>query len=100
MALTEGKFSALLFGLTHVLRLMARRHEHFKRRLGEKNLVAQMRTADGAVARHFTFCNGQVRSARGCHHAPDMTITIMQRPTAGNIFLVAYLMTHTGRMDL
>ncbi len=76
MAIAEVKFSALLFGLSGVLRLMGSRHPRFARRLAGRNLTAQMRTADYAVARHFTFQDGRVRSGRGLHAAPDITVTV------------------------
>jgi trimethylamine-N-oxide reductase (cytochrome c) len=76
MSLAEVKFSALLFGLTPVLRLMALRYGSFKQRLAQKNLTVQMRTADQGVTRHFTFHNGRVTSASGKHPAPDITITV------------------------
>ncbi|HJV82213.1 molybdopterin-dependent oxidoreductase [Noviherbaspirillum sp.] len=86
MALAEVKFSALLFGLKHVLRLMAGRHKHFKQRLAEKNITVQMCTADKAVARHFTFRNGNVSSSRGWHDSPDITITVANAALGMKLF--------------
>jgi len=86
MGLAEVKFSTVLFGLSKVLRLMAVRHRRFARRLAERNLTAQMRTKDGAVARWFTFENGRVRSGRGLHAAPDITVTITDAELALKLF--------------
>ena len=86
MALSEVKFAALLYSLTHVLRLMGRRHENFKARLAKKNMTAQMRTADGSVARYFTINNGRVTSASGMHAAPDITITIASADVGLRLF--------------
>ncbi len=76
MALAEMRFSAVLFGLAKLLRFMKRRHPSFASRLKQRSFTAQMRTADGAVARHFIFKDGRVRSARGLHPRPDIVITV------------------------
>jgi trimethylamine-N-oxide reductase (cytochrome c) len=86
MGLAEVKFAAVLFGLSKVLPLMASRHPRFARRLAEKNLTALMRTNDDAVARWFTFENGRVRSRRGLHTAPDVTVTIASAELALKLF--------------
>jgi molybdopterin guanine dinucleotide-containing S/N-oxide reductase-like protein len=86
MGLAEVKFAAVLFGLSKVLPLMASRHPRFARRLAEKNLTALMRTKDDAVARWFTFENGRVRSRRGLHTAPDVTVTIASAELALKLF--------------
>ena len=45
-----------------------------------------MRTKDDAVARWFTFENGRVRSGRGLHAAPDVTVTIASAELALKLF--------------
>ncbi len=45
-----------------------------------------MRTKDDAVARWFTFENGRVRSRRGLHAAPDVTVTIASAELALKLF--------------
>jgi len=86
MSLAEVKFATVLFGLSKVLPLMASRHPRFARRLAEKNLTALMRTKNDAVARWFTFENGRVRSGRGLHAAPDVTVTIASAELALKLF--------------
>ena len=86
MALAEVKFSALLYGLKHVLQLMARRHPHFRRRLGERNFTVQMQTGDNTVERHFTFLNGKVGSAAGRHPSPAITITVANAEVGLKLF--------------
>ncbi|APR04322.1 molybdopterin-dependent oxidoreductase [Thauera chlorobenzoica] len=86
MALAQVKFSALLYGLKHVLQLMARRHPHFRRRLGERNLTVQMQTGDNTVERHFTFINGKVSSAAGRHASPAITITVANAEVGLKLF--------------
>jgi len=56
------------------LRLAALREPAFRRRLAEHRLVAQIRTRDGKVGRHFIFANGRVRSRAGLHWRPDVTL--------------------------
>jgi trimethylamine-N-oxide reductase (cytochrome c) len=65
---------------------MAMRHPRFARRLAERNFTAQMRTADDSVARHYTFKDGRVRSRRGLHHAPDITITVASAEVGARLF--------------
>ena len=68
----ELKFAAILFGLVKTLRFMARRHPSFARRLAERDMTAQFRTADNKVTRHFTLQGGKLSSARGLHPKPDI----------------------------
>lgn len=86
MLSSETKFSVLLFGLLQALRFMARRHPSYARRLAEKNLTAQMRTADGAVERYFTFKDGKISSRRGLHPAPDITVTVANAALGMRLF--------------
>lgn len=80
------KFTVLLWGLLQTLRVMARRHPKFALRLAERNFTAQMRTADNAVARYFTFKNGKILSGRGLHPAPDITVSVASSALGLRIF--------------
>jgi len=82
----KTKFAAVLFGLEKTLRFMAFRHPSFARRLAERDLVAQFRTADKAVARHFTLAGGKVTSARGLHARPDITVTVQNAQVGARLF--------------
>lgn len=82
----EIRFSAILFGLDKTLRFMARRHPSFARRLAERNMTAQFRTADNKVARHFTLQGGKLSSARGLHPKPDITVTVQNADVGARLF--------------
>lgn len=86
MIYAKTKFAAILFGLEKTLRLMARRHDSFARRLAERDLTAQFRTSDASVARHFTLRNGNVSSTRGLHPKPDITITVKSADVGARLF--------------
>ena len=86
MQLGELKFSVLLFGLLQTLRVMARRHPAYAKRLAERNLTAQIRTADNRVARHFTFRDGRVTSGRGIHPSADITVTVQNADLGVKLF--------------
>ena len=68
------KFSLILFGLAQLLKHTARRHPAFRARLAERNLVAQIKTADDSQGRHFTFRDGRISSRRGIHPRPDIAL--------------------------
>ncbi len=82
----ETRFSVILYGLYQTLRFMARRHPTFAQRLAEKNLTAQMRTADNTVARWYTFKDGRVSSGKGLHRAPDVTVTVANADLGARLF--------------
>jgi trimethylamine-N-oxide reductase (cytochrome c) len=87
MTLSEARFSALLFGIAPMLRAKARRYPAFAERLAEKDLTVQIKTFDGAVARHFSFARGKVVSARGLHPAPDVTISVATAELGARLFV-------------
>ena len=60
---------ALLFRISAIL------YPDFKKRVGEKDLTAQIKTRNGALGRSITFKSGKVRSRAGVHPNPDVTIT-------------------------
>ena len=95
----ETRFSVILYGLYQTLRFMARRHPTFAQRLAEKNLTAQMRTADNTVARWYTFKDGRVSSGKGLHRAPDVTVTVANADLGARLFWlrVDHLERHTRR---
>jgi hypothetical protein len=76
MSLASTKFSVLLYGLTHALRIQARRYPQFAKRLKEKNFTAQIATADKSIGRSYTLQDGRVRSQGGIHPKPDISITV------------------------
>ena len=73
--MAEARLALILSLLGPFLRVAAWRDEAFAARLGEKNLTALITTRDGKVARSYTFGDGRVRSRRGRHPTPDVTLT-------------------------
>jgi len=69
MSVATAKFSAILWSFAQLMKLQARRHENFRRRLHERNLVAQIKARDEEVGRWFEVRDGKVRSGAGFHNA-------------------------------
>ncbi|HKD27437.1 MAG TPA: molybdopterin-dependent oxidoreductase [Xanthobacteraceae bacterium] len=74
MSMATIKFSVVLWGFAQLMKLQARRHEKFRLRLRERNLVAQIKARDEEAGRWFEVRNGRVRSGGGFHKAPDITL--------------------------
>src|SRR5713101_9518812 len=74
MSVATAKFSAILWSFAQLMKLQARRHPKFRRRLHERNLVAQLKARDEEVGRWFEVRNGKVRSGAGFHKATDITL--------------------------
>ena len=72
----------ILYSLTHVMRLTARRSAGMSSFMGRRHCVAQIRLRDGSVARHYVFQGGLVSSRAGQHPKPDVTMTFRDRATA------------------
>lgn len=68
------KLSLVLFGIVQALRLQAIRYPEFRKRLKEKDLIAQLKLADDSIGRSIEFCNGRIRSKAGIHPRPDVVI--------------------------
>ena len=51
MAIPSVTFPVILFGLAQMLKHTRRRYPVFRARLKERNLVAQIKTRDGAIKR-------------------------------------------------
>jgi trimethylamine-N-oxide reductase (cytochrome c) len=81
------KFSVILFGLAQLLKFTAKRHPAFARRLKEKNITVQMRTADKSIGRWFKFENGKVTSRAGIHPHPDVTISFKDERIAAELLM-------------
>jgi hypothetical protein len=85
MTLATLKFSTVLFGLAHVLRLTAQRHPRFAERLRERNLVAQLIARDEEVARWYEIRHGHVTSRKGKHAKPDITLAFKNAETGAQL---------------
>ncbi len=73
------KLKVILFGITQALRFTALRFPEFKKRLHEKNFIAQIKVIDGSVGRWYQFKDGKIISRRGIH--PDAEV-VLQFDTA------------------
>ncbi|MCC6888056.1 MAG: molybdopterin-dependent oxidoreductase [Hyphomicrobiales bacterium] len=71
MTFSTLKLSLILFGLSLMLKYKRWRHEAFRRRLKERNFVAQIMARDEECGRWFEFRDGALRSGAGLHPAPD-----------------------------
>jgi len=72
----------VLLGLAVAMRITARRSPGFRKRLGERDLVAQIRLKDGSVGRHYHLKGGRLHSAGGLHPRPDVSILFHDIATA------------------
>ena len=84
-ALQEKQFGATLLGLEVLLRGAATRYPEFAQRLTEKDLIAQFKLRDGSQGRYFTIAGGKVRSTRGFHRQPDVSIVFNDAAVAAKI---------------
>src|SRR5215475_6502641 len=74
MSVATAKFSIILWGFAQLMKQQARRHEKFRNRLRERDLVAQLKARDEEVGRWFGVRDGKVTSGAGFHEAPDVTL--------------------------
>ncbi len=76
------KLDVLLFGLAQALKLRARTSEAMRAHLRGRKLVVQIRVMDGAIGRYFVFDNGKVRSRKGLHPKPDVSMVFVSAKVA------------------
>jgi hypothetical protein len=68
------KFRLLLWMLGFLMGKASRTNPAFQQQLGDKDLVFQLETLDGKVARHFTVKNQRITSHSGTYPAPAFAI--------------------------
>jgi len=68
------KFSIILWGLVQALRVTARLYPKFANRVAERNLIAQFKLEDNSEGRWIQFDSGKIRSRKGIHKNPDLSI--------------------------
>ncbi|MBA1204022.1 helicase [Pseudomonas capeferrum] len=68
------KFRFLLWALGLLMARASRTNAAFQQQLQGKDLVFQMQTLDGRIARHFIVKDMRVSSRRGMHSAPAFAI--------------------------
>jgi len=76
------KLSVLLWGIPQAMRMAARLYPRYAERLKERNLVAQFRLRDTPEGRWIRLDNGKIRSEKGIHRRPDLTISFKNRAIA------------------
>jgi trimethylamine-N-oxide reductase (cytochrome c) len=67
--------SLILWVVAILFKVSAMLYPPFKERVRAKNLTAQIKTMDGALAASYTFKNGKIRFRFGLHPDPDVIIT-------------------------
>src|SRR5688572_17773778 len=68
------KLALILFGLSLLLKIQARRQPAFRARLKEKNLTAQFMARDEEIGRWLRFQDGKITSGPGV--LPDADVTV------------------------
>jgi hypothetical protein len=68
------KFRLLLWAMGLLMARASRHNPAFRKQLQDKDLVFQMQTLDGRVARHFIVKDLRVTSRRGAHPQPAFAI--------------------------
>ncbi len=68
------KFRFLLWLLGRLLAGASRSNAEFREQLVDRDLVFQLQTRDGRIARHYIVQDLRIRSAAGCVAHPDFSI--------------------------
>jgi hypothetical protein len=68
------KFRFLLWALGLLMARASRKNPAFEQQLAGKDLIFQLQTLDGSVARHFTVKNQRITSRRGTAPEPAFAI--------------------------
>lgn len=76
------KFSIILFGMVQALRVTARMYPEFADRLKQKNFTAQFKLQDNSQGRWLKFEDGKIRSRKGIHKNPDISICFKNQAIA------------------
>ena len=71
--LTTLAFSFLLYGVAIAMRVTAWRYPEYRKRLSERNVVAQIRVKAGP-GRYYIIQDGKVTSRGGIHPNPDVVV--------------------------
>ena len=74
--------SVLLWGIPQAMRAAARLYPEYAARLKERNLVAQLRLRDRPEGRWIQLEDGRIRSQKGLHARPDITIHFKNKAIA------------------
>ena len=91
------KFSIILWGLVQALRLAARIYPKFADRVKERNVIAQFKLQDNSAGRWIQFENGKIKSKKGIHENPDMSIFFQNKEIAAEFLTPPF--DHLTRID-
>ena len=76
------RLEGILLSLAMTMYLVSRFNRDFREDLKERNGIAEIRTADWAVAWRFHIAHGTLRVARGGHPNPDYAMVYRDIPSA------------------
>lgn len=76
------RLEGILMSLAVTMYLVSRLNRDFREDLRERNGIAEIRTADWAVAWRFHIAHGTLRVARGSHPNPDYAMVYRDIPSA------------------
>lgn len=76
------KLSIILWGIPQAMRAAARLYPEYAERLKERDLVAQFRLEDKSEGRWIRLENGRIRTRKGIHPKPDVSIIFKNREIA------------------
>lgn len=83
------KFWILLLILGWRMRWLAKHNDAFREKLAGKDIVLQLRTASGKVARHYVIRNETVTPHGGVHPKADIALTFRDAAYAYDTILKA-----------
>jgi hypothetical protein len=78
----RARLEGILMSLAVTMVLVSRLSRNFREDLKERNGIAEIRTADWAVAWRFHIAHGTLRVARGGHPNPDYAMVYRDIPSA------------------
>ncbi len=76
--------TVLLWGIPQAMRAAAKVYPEYAARLKERNLIAQFRLRDKPEGRWIQLDGGKVRTGKGLHDKPDLTIQFKNKAIAEN----------------
>jgi trimethylamine-N-oxide reductase (cytochrome c) len=74
--LSRLALEGILVGLMVAIRGTALSKPEFRKRLASRDFIAQIKTKDGSVCRHFEFKGGRLYSRRGAHANADVSVVV------------------------
>ncbi len=78
----KARLEGMLLSLAVTMQLASLLNRAFREDLSERSGIAEIRTADWAVAWSFRIAHGRLRTARGSHPNPDYAMVYKDIPSA------------------